>query len=458
MAKTQLKDVIVVLPGIMGSVLQKDGKDLWAISGQAAWGALKSRGGSFQELILNGDDPEAEYLDDGIKATRLIEDVHGIPGFFWIDGYTKTKKIITDNFEVIPGDIRENKSANFFEFPYDWRRDTRINAKILQRHLEPRLHQWRENTGFKDAKVIFLAHSLGGLVCRYYLEVLEGWSTTKALFTFGTPYHGSPKALGYLANGYKSIIGDFTDIVRSLPAAYQLLPTYPMINVDGKDYLIAESPSDLPNIKKSLAVDALKFHTEIKDAVDNHRKDNEYLLNGYKIIPFVGTDQPTLQSARFINGKVETSNELPIGLDSLLIHGDGTVPYLSAVPIELANDFRESYLPEQHGSLQNHPKVLGELRDRIKDAQAKGKGAIRGPEIIENTSKPSAISLTLDDLYLADETIAIQVQLLNFNQDPRGVKANITSVSGGTSLERDFQEQGDDWKLELGSVDVSSQP
>ena len=35
-----LNDMVVLLPGITGRVLQKDGKDVWAISGQAAWGWL----------------------------------------------------------------------------------------------------------------------------------------------------------------------------------------------------------------------------------------------------------------------------------------------------------------------------------------------------------------------------------------------------------------------------------
>lgn len=452
MPKTKLRDIVVILPGITGSVLQKDDKDLWAVSGQALWGALQSLGGSFHQLKLDEDDSEAEYLDDGVKATRLVEDAHIVPGFVKIDGYTQTKRIITDNFDVIPGNIREDKPANFFEFPYDWRRDNRVNAKILKRHLDQRLQQWREFSGAQDAKVIFLAHSMGGLISRYYLEVLEGWRDTKALFTFGTPYRGSPMALNFLANGYKNQFLDLTEVLRSLPSAYQLLPIYKMLNVDGADYRIAEAPVELPNVKKAWAEDALKFHREIEDAVDNHLNEVEYLRNGYKIIPFVGTQQPTLQSIQFVNGQVTASRDLPSQVDPLLVNGDGTVPYLSAVPIELSNDFRETYLPEQHGSLQNHPKVLTELRDRITAAQAKDKGAIRGPEIFSDTSKLSAMSLMLEDLYLADETTVIQVQLLNFNRDPGGLKAKITSVSGETSLDRDFQEQGDNWKLELGDL------
>ncbi|MGK7898596.1 MAG: lecithin--cholesterol acyltransferase, partial [Xenococcus sp. (in: cyanobacteria)] len=181
MAKTKMRDIVVILPGITGSVLQKDGKDIWAISGQVAWEFLKSRGGSTQQLKLNHhDDPEAEDLGDGIKATRLVADAHLVPGLVKIDGYTATAKVIKDNFDVIKGNIHEDKPANFFDFPYDWRRDNRANAKILKRLLDLRLKQWREHTGLKDAKVILLAHSMGGLISRYYLEVLEGWRDCKA--------------------------------------------------------------------------------------------------------------------------------------------------------------------------------------------------------------------------------------------------------------------------------------
>lgn len=45
----ECKDMIVLLPGISGSVLQKNGKDLWAPSAQAIFGAI---GGSLQNLRL----------------------------------------------------------------------------------------------------------------------------------------------------------------------------------------------------------------------------------------------------------------------------------------------------------------------------------------------------------------------------------------------------------------------
>ncbi|MCS6910172.1 MAG: hypothetical protein NZM11_06330 [Anaerolineales bacterium] len=37
---------VIFLPSFMGSVLRKDGKDLWLLSGQALWQLVKARGQS----------------------------------------------------------------------------------------------------------------------------------------------------------------------------------------------------------------------------------------------------------------------------------------------------------------------------------------------------------------------------------------------------------------------------
>ena len=42
MVKVRMRDIVPLLPGITGSVLQKDGKDIWAVSGQTVWKALTS--------------------------------------------------------------------------------------------------------------------------------------------------------------------------------------------------------------------------------------------------------------------------------------------------------------------------------------------------------------------------------------------------------------------------------
>ncbi|MEB3175038.1 MAG: hypothetical protein VKN60_07630 [Cyanobacteriota bacterium] len=79
MSKTPLQDLIVILPGIMGSVLQKDGQDLWNVSGSVLWQVAKSLGHRLTALRLEGDDLLGGDLGDGITPTGLIQDTYLIP-------------------------------------------------------------------------------------------------------------------------------------------------------------------------------------------------------------------------------------------------------------------------------------------------------------------------------------------------------------------------------------------
>src|SRR5574341_2555668 len=184
MVAKRLRDVVVLIPGITGSVLQRNGRDLWAISGRAAWRTLISFGESLESLRLD------EVDGGGVVAMRLMPDAHLVPGLVKIDGYMALARMVTKNFNVVAGSVHDRRPANFIEFPYDWRLDNRVNARRLAQFTSDRLALWRSYSGIEDARVIVLAHSMGGLVARYWLEVLEGWPDCRALITFGTPYRG----------------------------------------------------------------------------------------------------------------------------------------------------------------------------------------------------------------------------------------------------------------------------
>src|SRR5207302_2970377 len=101
--KQKLGDVVVLLPGITGSVLAKDGKDVWAPTAGAVFGGLFSLGGSVKDLTLHGDSSTAENLGDGVTAPRLVPDVHLIPGLWKIDGYSKTVNSLLNAFDLTRG-------------------------------------------------------------------------------------------------------------------------------------------------------------------------------------------------------------------------------------------------------------------------------------------------------------------------------------------------------------------
>ena len=46
-----MRDVLVCLPGIAGSVLRKDGRDIWNTSGGALFSALATLGGSIRSRV-----------------------------------------------------------------------------------------------------------------------------------------------------------------------------------------------------------------------------------------------------------------------------------------------------------------------------------------------------------------------------------------------------------------------
>lgn len=455
MAKKPLRDIVIVLPGITGSVLQKDGRDLWALSSQAMFRAIGSLGDSLQEMRLDGDDPKITDLGDGIRATRLMPDAHIVPGLEKIDGYSHLLKSIKDNFKVSPGDASSAQPGNFFEFPYDWRRDNRFAAGELKKLVDLHLPLWRKSSGADDAKVILVAHSMGGLVARHYLEVLKGWRDCRALVSFGTPYRGSLNALDYLANGYKRWFMDLTEVMRTFTSIYQLMPIYEAVKIGGKFRRVAECDG-IPNVSAPRARQALVFHRDIEESVKAHEQASPYQNNGYKIMPFVGIRQPTSQSAALVNGRLRVSRTLPDVVEALLDGGDGMVPRASAIPIEYSNEHRGSFCSERHGSLQRNAAVLDDLLGRIEQMQAVNAGGARfaGPEIPTPSRKPSiksrpAIALDLQDLYFTGEPIELRADIRD-GSAAGAISVTIAPVGKGQkSLHRMSRQKDGHWALKL---------
>lgn len=408
MAKQKMQDLVVLLPGITGSVLQREGDgDLWALSGGALWNWFSSCGDSVQKLKLPPHPPGAVPADDGVRASALMPDFHGVFGLWKIDGYRATENMITDKFDIVD---RGDTATNFIKFPYDWRRSNREAAAALKAVVDKQLSAWRDFSHWKDAKVILLAHSMGGLVSRYYLEKLKGWKKCRALVTFGTPYWGAVDAISYVANGYKEKFVDLTNVLRSFPSVYELMACYDVVKVGSTWKKVAEA-GPLPNVDAARAADALKFHNEIAAAVDKNRQDPDYLTKGYKIIPMIGVRQPTLQSVVLDSGRLVAQETRPQNVDDVLEGGDGTVPRVSAAPIEIFGDYRESFFVERHGSLQNNTQLLDDLFERLRQMQARK--PVRGTFDERSKQKPAAIGLRVDDLYLHEEPVHIEAALMD---------------------------------------------
>ncbi|MDB9466152.1 esterase/lipase family protein [Dolichospermum circinale] len=458
MAK-EMKDIIVLIPGIMGSILQlRNGRNLWD-TGNIIWAMTGLNNDNLQRLRMQGDDYLIDDLEDGVQATGLIRVPGVIGGLIKTDDYSSISNLITEEFNVTKGEIHDNNPANFFEFPYDWRRDNRVAARKLQQLIDKRLPQWREKTGNEKAKVIILAHSMGGLVARHYLEVLEGWQNCRALVTFGTPYRGAVNSVNYLANEQRLGFADLTDIVRSFTSVYQLMPIYPMVKI-GENYQRVSETQGIPHLDKKRAEKALAFHREIEQAVEKHQKDAQYLnfKDSYQIIPFVGCSQNTFQSVELVDGKIQTSYELPTinnqKLDIALAEGDGTVPRLSASPIELDGKLAARYIVDTHSCLQSNLQVFDDLSRLLEDMQNTENPPIRGG-LRSELNHRATISLNIDDLYVTSEPIELRAKILNLNTNIGVLQATITPVEANKEpIQLNFKQQDEQWVLTIDKLSL----
>lgn len=377
-------DLLVVLPGIMGStLLDRDGHELWG-QGAALWhGVVKGGIGGLAVPPGVGD----EHPGDGVRPGTLLPGVHAALGAWSASiGYTALLRHLTDTYELGPD--------NLITFAYDWRLSNRYNGRRLQRVIEPVLQRWRERPGREQAKVVLVGHSMGGLVARWYAEHEGGDADIRSLITIGTPHRGSVMAVDRLVNGVrvgvwkaKVEVERLTAMARTLPSLHQLLPAYACVERDGRLHTIAEA-GGLAGLSSVLVDDGAKFHTQL--AGDP----------GYDVRPIVGIDQPTWSSVRLGGTKADLVRTM-LDEDGTAYNrrGDGTVPRFAAYPAGWKDrDPRLHFAAQSHGSLPGYPSVLEQLD-----------GALAGVDVEFRPGGPR-IGVTAEDLVPAGQPLQVDVE------------------------------------------------
>lgn len=147
----------------------------------------------------------------------------------------------------VPGKAVGNHRRQYYIFVYDWRQDN-IQAA---RKLDQLIKQIRLDYSDPNLKVDIVAHSMGGLIARYYLrygnvDVLNdndfpvnnhGKSRVRKVILLGTPNLGSVSALQEFMQGLKVGLRRVpTEVLATMPSSYQLFPhpiRTPLIKSDG---------------------------------------------------------------------------------------------------------------------------------------------------------------------------------------------------------------------------------
>ncbi len=134
-----------------------------------------------------------------------------------------------------PGTPPSPGGRHYYVFAYDWRQGSVHNVRRLHRFLA----RLRRDYGDPALRVDVVAHSMGGLLARYYArygtrDVLDdndfpvtgaGARYLRRLVLLGTPNLGSVQAVRTLMEGYPVGLRSMPpEVVATFPSTYQLLP------------------------------------------------------------------------------------------------------------------------------------------------------------------------------------------------------------------------------------------
>jgi pimeloyl-ACP methyl ester carboxylesterase len=427
---TIVRDVVVIVPGIMGSELvDSKNRPVWSVSAGALTRAIRTLGESLRGLELeNGIGDNAPVGEKSIKATRLIESLHVVPGLWTpITGYDGLMGFLrSSRFHLIERAPGSDRIPNLIPFPYDWRLSNRYNGRLLAAEANRALDEWRRQPGMEGAKLVLVCHSMGGLVARWFAEKEGGADRIRAIITIGTPFRGAPNSLATLVNGLEAKIGplgiSLSGFARSLPSLYQLLPQYDcVITENGRINLLA---ADRGGLDSAMLRDAAEFHAALKP-----QRPPSYRL--YKV---AGIRQPTATTARFEGSRVVLSEEI----DGRNQGGDGTVPRLSAEP-DMGRSVDIHDIAAQHGELQG-TRALLDLLD----------GILSREEIIWQAAPVDGFGVQMQELWSSVEEPHLRVTDLNDRrmsvkvQDETGavVKDAVPVLADGTATLGGLPEGG----------------
>ena len=220
---------VILIPGVLGSRLVDKSKrtEVWP------GGTLQLLAGSKENLELPFDPQTAEPLPDGLEPGGLFEDVLAS------DFYGAILRTLRQSGGFVAGKLGEPadpRARRYYVFSYDWRQDNVTSA----RRLDALIEKVRRDYADPALRVNIIAHSMGGLVTRYYLRYgttdalkgegafpinMSGAAKVGSVILLGTPNLGSVSSLQSMLLGHRVGLRVIRpETLATMPSVYELLP------------------------------------------------------------------------------------------------------------------------------------------------------------------------------------------------------------------------------------------
>lgn len=329
------RDVVILIPGIMGSTLAKNGTDQWVDIKLMNKGAIKDN------LHINSGK---------VKASGVIKDY-----------YDKLATHLSKTYDVIT-------------FPFDWRKSLSEAAVDLKSRMEDILQN-------KGINLHIIAHSMGGLVTReVMIDHAAVWNTFKnntnnKLLLLGTPWLGSYLIMEVLTGhsgrvkqlamiDFKNNREDLLTIFWEYPGIFELLPVEIDKSPDFSDVKFWEDLkeearlNDMPEVekKKQSLEEYGKFHGKVLNFVT--KLSNEDFKNVYYIC---GQDDKTVYNYKLKDRHFSSKKRLVYLATN---EGDGSVTWATGIPKQL--DPNHLYYSNiTHGDLANDASIFDGISELI---------------------------------------------------------------------------------------------
>ena len=296
---------------------------------------------------------------------------------------------------------------NVKDFFFDWRKDLELAADALNL----KLGDWFD----KDKPVHIVAHSMGGLVARTFINKYpDRWRSMwdrennglngGRLIMLGTPNYGS-FAIPQVLTGAEGLVrklalldirhnvSDLLNTFNTFVGSYQMLPSPEVMSsmeklYDARTYTKFNVPVSQQHLTR-----AKQHHEWLRDAVDIDR-----------MIYVAGYGQPTFSDVRDWNRLDSTE-----GYD-MTVKGDGRVPHLLGLLKKSdGTPVRTYYIKEEHGNLSINRTILSLLDELLKTGKTSLPEVLPDLRALEETSQDDLRKQYEDALKADNATLTLSL-------------------------------------------------